>query len=78
MTGVLRLRDRLEPDRVRPGLPQRLPTPFGSLGEHLLFHLRRRPHGISPLLSIDVDLLADDDGSLALHLLWHWPSSASR
>lgn len=70
MTDLLRRPDNLEPDSVRPGLPTRLPAPRGPLSEHLLFHLQRPSHEISPLPPIDVDVLVDDDGALALHLLY--------
>ena len=54
----------------RPGLPHRLPAPRGPVTDHLLFHLVRAPHELSPLPLGDADALRDDDAALALHLCY--------
>ena len=55
---------------VGPGLPWRLPSPRGPVTDHLLGHLARPVHELSPLPATDGDPLRDDDVALALYLCY--------
>src|SRR6187549_3836713 len=58
------------PGPVGPGHPARLPDARGPVTEHLLSHLRRPVHELSPLPLTDADPLTDDDLALALYLCY--------
>lgn len=77
---------------IGPGVPERLPMPRGPITEHLLCHLQRPVHELSPLPLTDADPLTDDDTALALYLCyelhylglpdvdeaWEWEASLLR
>lgn len=59
-----------EVPRLRPGLPEVLPSPRGPVSEQLLDFLGREAQELSPLPLGDVDAVADDDVALALYLCY--------
>ena len=55
---------------ITPGRPRLVPTARGPITEHLLDHLSRGVHEITPLPIGDADPLGDDDAALALYLCY--------
>jgi hypothetical protein len=58
------------PGPIGPGLPARLPEPRGPVSEHLLAHLARPVHEITPCPATAADPLTDDDLALGLYLCY--------
>ena len=58
------------PGPIGPGHPANLPSPRGPVTEHLLAHLVRPVHELSPVPLTHADPLTDDDLALALYLCY--------